>query len=74
MTIPSAESVDGDGLSTTLFPWPGKDWSLRIPWMESTYRFIDEDYNVYYSDGMEDFIIKAVIFRSDSLPGFFARR
>lgn len=38
VTILSEESVDGDGLSTTCFSLGlEKDWSLRIPWMESTH-------------------------------------
>ena len=59
VTILSAESVDGDGLSTTCFSL-GLEKGLELAnSLDGIYAcFIDEDYNVYYSDGMEDFIIK----------------
>ena len=59
VTILSEESVDGDGLSTTCFSL-GLEKGLELAnSLDGIYAsFIDEDYNVYYSDGMEDFIIK----------------
>ena len=59
MTSLSEESVDGDGLSTTCFSL-GLEKGLELAnSLDGIYAcFIDEDYHVYYSDGMEDFIIK----------------
>ena len=59
VTILSEESVDGDGLSTTCFSL-GLEKGLELAnSLDGIYAcFIDEDYHVYYSDGMEDFIIK----------------
>ena len=59
VTILSEESVDGDGLSTTCFSL-GLEKGLELAnSLDGIYAcFIDEDYNVSYSDGMEDFIIK----------------
>ena len=51
--------MDGDGLSTTCFSL-GLEKVLELAnSLDGIYAcFIDEDYDVYYSDGMEDFIIK----------------
>lgn len=51
--------MDGDGLSTTCFSL-GLEKGLELAnSLDGIYAcFIDEDYNVYYSDRMEDFIIK----------------
>lgn len=59
VTILSEESVDGDGLSTTCFSL-GLEKGLELAnSLDGIYAcFIDEDYHVYYSDVMEDFIIK----------------
>lgn len=59
VTILSNESVDGDGLSTTCFSL-GLEKGLELAnSLDGIYAcFIDEDYNVWYSDGMEDFIVK----------------
>ena len=59
VTILSEESVDGDGLSTTCFSL-GLEKGLELAnSLDGIYAcFIDEDYNVYYSDGMENFIVK----------------
>ena len=59
VTILSKESVDGDGLSTTCFSL-GLEKGLELAnSLDGIYAcFIDEDYNVYYSDGMENFIVK----------------
>ena len=59
VTILSERSVDGDALSTTCFSL-GLEKGLELAnSLDGIYAcFIDEDYDVYYSDGMEDFIIK----------------
>lgn len=59
VTILSEASVDGDGLSTTCFSL-GLDEGLELlNSLDGVYGcFIDEDYNVYYSDGMEAFILE----------------
>jgi len=59
VSILSEKSVDGDGLSTTCFSL-GLDRGMElINSLDGVYAcFIDEDYNVYYSDGMEDFMLE----------------
>lgn len=59
VTILSEASVDGDGLSTTCFSL-GLDKGMELlNSLDGVYGcFIDEDYNVYYSDGMEAFILE----------------
>lgn len=58
VTILSEHSVDGDGLSTTCFSLGLEDGMELVESLDDVYAcFIDEDYNVYYSEGMEDFII-----------------
>lgn len=57
VTILSDSSADGDGLSTTCFSLGLEDGMELINSLEGIYGcFIDEDYNIYYSDGMEDFL------------------
>jgi len=59
VSILSDESVDGDGLSTTCFSLGLSDGLKLLDSMENVYGcFIDEDYNVYYSEGMEDFLLE----------------
>ena len=60
VTILSKNSVDGDGLSTTCFSL-GLDAGMNlINSLDDVYAcFIDEDYQVYYSEGMKDFIIES---------------
>ena len=58
VTILSESSADGDGLSTTCFSLGLEDGMELVESLDGVYAcFIDEEYNVYYSDGMEEFII-----------------
>lgn len=57
VTILSESSADGDGLSTTCFSLGLEDGMELINSLDGIYGcFIDEDYNIYYSEGMEDFL------------------
>ena len=57
VTILSDSSADGDGLSTTCFSLGLEKGMDLLNSMDGVYGcFIDEDYNIYYSDGMEDFL------------------
>lgn len=57
VTILSDHSVDGDGLSTTCFSMGLNDGLALLNSMDGVYGcLIDEDYHIYYSDGMEAFI------------------
>lgn len=57
VTILSKDSVDGDCLSTACFSMGLEDGMKLVNSMDGVYAcFIDEDYQVYYSDGFEDFI------------------
>ena len=57
VTILSKYSVDGDGLSTACFSLGLKKGMELIDSLDGVYGcFIDKDYQVYYSEGMEDFI------------------
>ena len=57
VTILSEHSVDGDGLSTTCFSLGLEKGMELVNSLDGIYGcFIDEDYNIYYSDGMEDFL------------------
>ena len=59
VTILSENSVDGDGLSTTCFSLGLEDGMKLIESLDGVYAcFIDENYEIYYSDGMQEFIIK----------------
>lgn len=59
VTILSDASVDGDGLSTTCFSLGLRDGLSLVNSLDGVYGcFIDEDYNIYYSDGMEEFILE----------------
>lgn len=59
VTILSSSSSQGDGLSTVCFSLGLERGMELINSMEGVYAcFIDENYNLYYSDGMEDFIQK----------------
>lgn len=59
VTILSSSSSQGDGLSTACFSLGLEQGMELINSMDGVYAcFIDEDYNFYYSDGMEDFIKK----------------
>lgn len=59
VTILSSSSSQGDGLSTVCFSLGLERGMELIDSMDGVYAcFIDEDYNLYYSDGMEDFIQK----------------
>ncbi len=59
VTILSSSSSQGDGLSTACFSLGLERGMELINSMEGVYAcFIDENYNLYYSDGMEDFIQK----------------
>lgn len=58
VTILSKDSVDGDGLSTACFSMGLEAGMELINRLEDVYAcFIDENYQVYYSDGMKDFVI-----------------
>ena len=58
VTILSKNSVDGDGLSTTCFSMGLEAGMELINSLENVYAcFIDEEYQIYYSEGMKDFII-----------------
>ncbi len=49
------KSTDGDALSTTVFALGLEDGMALIDSLEDTYAiFIDNDFNVYYSAGLED--------------------
>lgn len=57
VTILSESSADGDGLSTTCFSLGLEKGMDLLNSMDGVYGcFIDEDYNIYYSDGMENFL------------------
>jgi len=57
VTILSESSADGDGLSTTCFSLGLEAGMELVNSLEHVYGcFIDEDYNIYYSDGMEAFL------------------
>lgn len=57
VTILSKSSVDGDGLSTACFSLGLEKGMELIDSLDGVYGcFIDKDYQVYYSEGMEDFI------------------
>lgn len=59
VTILSPASVDGDGLSTTCFSMGLAKGMELIDSLDGVYGcFIDEDYNIYYSEGMEAFILE----------------
>ena len=59
VTILSKHSVDGDGLSTTCFSLGLERGMELIESMDGVYAcFIDENYNIYYSTGMEQFLVK----------------
>ncbi|MBR5267732.1 MAG: FAD:protein FMN transferase [Lachnospiraceae bacterium] len=60
VTILSGSSADGDGLSTTCFSLGLEAGMELINSLDGIYGcFIDEDYNIYYSEGMEDFLNEA---------------
>ena len=60
VTILSDSSADGDGLSTTCFSLGLEKGMELINSLDGIYAcFIDEDYNIYYSEGMEDFLNEA---------------
>ncbi len=57
VTILSESSADGDALSTTCFSLGLEKGMELVNSMDGVYGcFIDEDYQIYYSDGMERFI------------------
>lgn len=57
VTILSESSADGDGLSTTCFSLGLEKGMELLDSLDGVYGcFIDEDYNIYYSEGMEKFI------------------
>lgn len=57
VTILSESSADGDGLSTACFSLGLEKGMDLLNSMDGVYGcFIDEDYNIYYSDGMETFL------------------
>lgn len=59
VTILSESSADGDALSTTCFSLGLEEGMELIQSLDGVYGcFIDEDYNIYYSEGMEDFILE----------------
>lgn len=59
VTILSESSADGDALSTTCFSLGLERGMELIQSMDGVYGcFIDEDYKIYYSEGMEDYILK----------------
>lgn len=58
VTILSESSADGDGLSTACFSLGLEKGMELADSIEGVYAcFIDEDYNVYYSEGAESFIL-----------------
>ena len=60
VTILSEDSADGDGLSTTCFSLGLEKGLALVNSLDGIYGcFIDEDYNVYYSDGLEDYLWKS---------------
>ena len=60
VTILSKSSADGDGLSTTCFSLGLEKGMDLINSLDGVYGcFIDTDYNIYYSEGMEDFLNEA---------------
>lgn len=60
VTILSENSVDGDGLSTACFSLGLEKGMELVESLDDVYAcFIDEDYNIYYSDGMEEFLSSA---------------
>ncbi len=60
VTILSNSSADGDGLSTTCFSLGLEAGMELINSLDGVYGcFIDADYNIYYSDGMEEFLNEA---------------
>ena len=59
VTILSERSVDGDALSTTCFSLGLSRGMELVESMDGVYAcFIDEDYQIHYSDGMEKFLRK----------------
>ena len=59
VTILSERSVDGDALSTTCFSLGLSRGMELVNSMDGVYAcFIDEDYQIFYSDGMERFLRK----------------
>ena len=59
VTILSERSVDGDALSTTCFSLGLSRGMELVESMDGVYVcFIDEDYQIHYSDGMEKFLRK----------------
>ncbi len=59
VTIISPYSVDGDGLSTSCFALGLEKGMELINSLDDIYAiFITDDYNLHYSNGAEDFIIK----------------
>lgn len=57
VTILSEHSVDGDGLSTTCFSLGLEKGLELLNSMDGVYGcFIDENYEIHYSEGMEDFL------------------
>lgn len=57
VTILSDSSADGDGLSTTCFSLGLEKGMDLINSLDGIYGcFIDTEYNIYYSTGMEDFL------------------
>ena len=59
VTILSKKSVDGDALSTTCFSLGLEAGLALVNSMDDVYGcFIDENYQIYYSDGMETFVGK----------------
>lgn len=59
VTILSKDSVDGDALSTTCFSLGLHGGLQLVNSMDNVYAcFIDENYNIYYSDGMDAFILQ----------------
>lgn len=59
VTILSEDSVDGDGLSTTCFALGLEDGIALLDSMEHVWGiFITDDYEVHYSSGAEEFLLK----------------
>ncbi len=59
VTILSESSAEGDGLSTTCFSLGLEAGMELVNSLDGVYGcFIDEDYNIYYSDGMEAFLVE----------------
>ncbi len=59
VTILSESSTDGDGLSTTCFSLGLEKGMELADSIDGVYAcFIDQDYNIYYSEGAEDFILQ----------------